>query len=153
MVEPRSVSLLGPAHAEGIRALSREPDFAAAAAISVRMSPEEAARYIATAAEAKDEGRSYVFVLTEGTEVLGICRLIGVLGVPRLIVAIGGAYRGQGNGSFIVRHVLEYAFENLQLEQVTASGACLRLVAQFGQLAGNGITQEEWRAAQARSGA
>lgn len=152
MVE-RIVSLLSPAHAEGIRALSREPDFAAAAAMSVGMSPDEAARYIAIATEAREEGRSFIFVLTEGTEVLGICRLIGVLGVPRLVVAIGGAYRGQGNGSLIVRHVLEFAFESLNLEQVTASGACLRLVAQFGHLDGNGITRHEWRNAQAKSGA
>lgn len=150
MVE-RIVSLLSPAHAEGIRALSREPDFAAAAAMSVGMSPEEAARYIAIATEAREEGRSFIFVLTEGTEVLGICRLIGVLGVPRLVVAIGGAYRGQGNGSLIVRHVLEFAFESLNLEQVTASGACLRLVAQFGELDGNGITRQEWRTSQAKS--
>ena len=151
MADLRSVSLLEPTHTEGIRALSREPDFAAAAAMSVGMSPEEAARYIAIAAEARDEGRSYIFVLVEGPKVLGICRLIGVLGIPRLIVAIGGAYRGQGNGSFIVRHVLEFAFENLQLEQVTASGACLRLVAQFGQLEGYGITRQEWRTAHAKS--
>ena len=151
MVEPRSVSLLSPAHAEGIRALSREPDFAAAAAMSVGMSPEEAARYIAIATEAREEGRSFIFVLTEGTEVLGICRLIGVLGVPRLVVAIGGAYRGQGNGSLIVRHVLEFAFESLQLEQVTASGACLRLVAQFGQLSANALTRDDWQAARAKA--
>lgn len=151
MTELRSVSLLGPAHTEGIRALSREPDFAAAAAMSVGMSPEEAAKYVAIATEAREEGRSFIFVMTEGTEVLGICRLIGVLGVPRLIVAIGGAYRGQGNGSFIVRHVLDFAFESLQLDQVTATGACLRLVAQFGQLDGNGITRHEWRTAQAKS--
>lgn len=151
MADLRSVSLLGPAHTEGIRALSREPDFAAAAAMSVAMSPEEAARYIAIATEAREEGRSFIFVLTEETAVLGICRLIGVLGVPRLVVAIGGAHRGQGNGSLIVRHVLEFAFESLHLEQVTASGACLRLVAQFGELDGNGITRQEWRTAQAKS--
>ena len=150
MIEQRGVHLLSAAHATGLRLLSREPDFAAAAAMSVDMSPEEAARYVAIATEAKEEGRSYIFVLVEGTKVLGICRLIGVLGVPRLIVAIGGAYRGQGNGSFIVRHVLEFAFENLQLEQVTASGACLRLVSQFGQLADSGITRQEWQAARAR---
>ena len=151
MAEPRSVSLLSPAHIDGIRALSREPDFAAAAAMSVNMSPEEAARYIAIASEAREEGRSFIFVLTDSANVLGICRLIGVLGVPRLVVAIGGAYRGHGNGSFIVRHVLEFAFENLQLEQVTASGACLRLVAQFGRLSGNGLTREEWHAARAKA--
>ena len=131
--------------------MSSEPDFAAAAAMSVHMSPEEAARYIAIASEARDEGRSYVFVLTEGTKVLGVCRLIGVLGMPRLIVAIGGAYRGQGNGSFIVRHVLEFAFENLHLEQVTASGACLRLVAQFGRVSGNRLTMKEWQTARAKA--
>ena len=151
MADLRSVSLLGPAHTEGIRALSREPDCAAAAAMSVAMSPEEAARYIAIATEAREEGRSFIFVLTEETAVLGICRLIGVLGVPRLVVAIGGAHRGQGNGSLIVRHVLEFAFESLHLEQVTASGACLRLVAQFGPLSANALTRDDWQAARAKA--
>lgn len=96
MTELRSVSLVSAAHAEGIRVLSREPDFAAAAGMGVDLSPEQAVAYITTAARAREEGRSYVFVLTRAAEVLGICRLIGVLGVPRLIVAIGGAYRGQG---------------------------------------------------------
>ena len=132
--------------------MSREPDFAAAAGMSMDLSPEEAVEYIATATKAREEGRSYIFVLTRGTEVLGVCRLIGVLGVPRLIVAIGGVYRGQGNGSFLVRHVLEFAFDNLQLEQVTATGACLGLVAQFGHLEGMGITRQQWLAAREKAG-
>lgn len=143
----RTVSFLSAAHAEGLRELSREPDFTAATALSVDLSPEDAASYIATATKAREEGRSYIFVLTEGTEVLGVCRLIGVLGVPRLIVAIGGDYRGQGNGSFLVKRVLQVAFEELQLERVTASGACLRLLTQFGQLDGNGLTREAHKAA------
>ena len=147
MSELRTVSFLSAAHAEGLRALSIEPDFAAAAGVSVALSPEEAANYIAAATEARVEGRAYVFVLTLGAEVLGVCRLIGVRGVPRLIVAIGGAYRGKGNGSFIVRHALEFAFENLQLERVTASGACLSLVAQFGRVDGNGLARQAYKTA------
>ena len=152
MSEPRGVYLLSTAHAEGLRALSAEPDFAAAIAISVAPSADEVADYIATATKAREEGQSWVFVLTDRTDVLGICRLIGVRGVPRLIVAVGHAYRGHGNGSFLVRHVLEFAFENLKLEQVTATGACLRLVSQFGVLAdGQGLTRQEWHAARAKS--
>jgi hypothetical protein len=45
--------------------------------------------------------------------------------------------------------VLEFTFEELQLDRVTATGACLSLVAQFGQLAGNGITRQRWLAARA----
>jgi RimJ/RimL family protein N-acetyltransferase len=151
VTEPLSISPLSPAHAEGIRALSREPDFAGAAGMAVALSEEGAADYIATATKAQDDGRSYVFVLTRGTEVLGVCRLIGVLGVPRLIVSIGAAYRGQGNGSFIVRHVLEFAFETLQLHRVTASGACLVIVAQCGHVNGNTLTRQEWLAKRART--
>ena len=146
MTELRSVSLLAAEHVEGLQALSREPDFAAAAGVDVALSLEEAREVIATATRASEEGRSYVFVLSDDINVLGVCRLIGALGVPRLIVAIGGAYRGQGNGVFIVRHVLQFAFENLQLERVTASGPCLRLVARFGQLDGNGLTRQAWLA-------
>ena len=73
-------------------------------------------------------------------------RLIGVRGFPRLIVAVGHAYRGQGNGSFLVRHVLEFAFENLKLDRVTATGPCLRLVSQFG------LVSDGHALARARSG-
>ena len=145
MSESREVHVLSAAHAEGIRTLSKEPDVAAAAGLTVALSPDEAAEYIAVATKAREEGRSWIFVLTDRTEVLGVCRLIGVLGVPRLIVAIGQAYRGQGNGSFLVRHVLEFAFETLQLERVTATGACLLLVSQFGRVDDIGLTRKEWR--------
>lgn len=151
MSKSREVHLLSAVHAEGLRALSLEPDVAAVAAVGVALSPAEVADYIAVATKAREEGRAYVFVLTDRTEVLGVCRLIGVLGVPRLIVGIGHAYRGQGNGSFLVRHVLEFAFESLMLERVTATGACLGLVSQFGRLDGNGLTRLEWQAAQAKS--
>jgi RimJ/RimL family protein N-acetyltransferase len=153
--EARAVSPLNAAHVEGLCTLSTEFDVAAAAAMNVALSAEEAAEYIDTAIKARDEGRSYIFVLTDSTEVLGVCRLIGVLGVPRLIVAIGGAYRGRGNGSFLVKHVLEFAFEKLQLERVTAGGPCLRLVSQFGSPstthAIGGITRQEWQAGRAKT--
>jgi RimJ/RimL family protein N-acetyltransferase len=152
VTELRGVYLISVAHAEGLRVLAREYDFAAAAGINMVASPEDVADYIAAATKMREEGRAYVFVLTKGTEVLGVCRLIGVQGVPRLIVSIGGAYRGQGNGSFLVRHVLEFAFEELKLERVTAGGPCLRLVAQFGQLEGNGLTLPQWEAARAKAG-
>jgi RimJ/RimL family protein N-acetyltransferase len=109
-------------------------------------SPDAIVAYIEEATKAREERRSYVFVLTDGSAVSGICRLIGVRGVPRLIVAIGQAYRGRGNGSFLVRHVLEFAFETLRLERVTATGACLSLVSQFGNVSnGNGLTREDWQ--------
>jgi RimJ/RimL family protein N-acetyltransferase len=116
------------------------------------MSAAEVADYIATAEKAREGGRSYVFALVEGSEVLGVCRLIGLLGVPRLIVAVGGAYRGKGNGSILVRHVLTFAFEKLKIDLVTASGPCLRLVSQFGRLHGNGLTRTEWHAGRAKGG-
>ena len=152
VAEPFSITLVSPAHSDGIRALSREPDVAGSAGMGVPLSGEGAASYIETAMKAREEGRSFIFVLSSGTEVLGICRLIGVLGVPRLIVSIGGAYRGQGNGSRLVGHVLEFAFETLQLERVTASGACLVIVAQFGRVDGNGITRQAWLAGRAKTG-
>lgn len=147
--ESRRVVPLSAAHVEGLRALSREPDVAAVAAISVPLSPEAAAEYIEAATKAREAGRAWIFVLTDQAHVSGICRLIGVQGVPRLIVAIGQAYRGRGNGGFLVRHVLEFAFETLMLERVTATGPCLRLVSQFGPLDGNALTREEWLAARA----
>jgi RimJ/RimL family protein N-acetyltransferase len=143
--ETREVLMMAMEHAEGLRALFGEPDVAAAAGISMAPSPGQIADYIEAATKARDEGRSYIFVLANGPAVLGVCRLIGVRGVPRLIVAIGHAYRGQGNGSFLVRHVLEFAFENLGTEQVTATGACLSLVSQFGRLSnGGGLTRADW---------
>ena len=147
--EVREVHLLSAAHAEGIRALSMEPDVAAAAGLSVALPPEQAAEYIEMATRAREEGRAWIFVLTERAEVSGVCRLIGARGVPRLIVAIGLAHRGKGNGSFLVRHVLQFAFETLQLSRVTATGACLVLVSQFGKLDGNGLTRQEWQSARA----
>jgi GNAT superfamily N-acetyltransferase len=152
VTEPLSVSLLSPAHAEGLRELSREADFAGAAGMGYALSEEGVGGYIASATKAQDDGRSYIFVLTRGTEVLGVCRLIGVLGVPRLIVSIGASYRGQGNGSLLVRRVLEFAFDTLQLERVTASGACLVIVAQCGHVNGNTLTRQEWLAKRARTG-
>ena len=124
-----------------------EPDVAGAAAFDLSLSHERAIEYITVATKAREDGRSYIFVLADGLEVMGICRLIGVLGVPRLIVAIGHAYRGQGNGSLLVRHVLEFAFEHLQLERVTATGPCLRLVSQFGRVDGNELTRQAWLSA------
>jgi GNAT superfamily N-acetyltransferase len=143
----REVHVLSAAHADGIRALSMEPDVAAAAGLDVALSPEATIDHIAVATKAREEGRAYVFVLTDGDAVLGICRLIGLLGVPRLIVAVGHAYRGKGNGSFLVRHVLEFAFETLHEERVTATGACLALVSQFGRVGGSELTRQAWRAA------
>jgi RimJ/RimL family protein N-acetyltransferase len=143
--ETRAVQLLSPEHAEGLRLLSTDLEFSAAAGTAVGLTEEGAAQYIDVAAKARDEGRSYVFVLTEGPDVLGVCRLIGVRGVPRLIVAIGLAYRGRGNGSFLVKQVLKFAFENLKEEQVTAGGACLRLLAQFGPLSGgDALRRQDW---------
>ncbi len=151
MSESRGVYLLSTAHAAGLRILSREPDVAAAAGMNIAASEDDIGAYIASATRAREEGWAYVFVLTRGTEVSGVCRLIGIRGVPRLIVAIGHAYRGQGNGSFIVRHVLEFAFDTLELEQVTATGACLRLVSRFGSRSGGqGLTKAEWLEARAR---
>src|SRR5688572_30389403 len=113
MVSERRVELLSPEHAEGIRVLATDFEFAAAAGVMVGLSAEGATDYIAAAEQAREEGRSYVFVLIDGKEVLGVCRLIGVRGVPRLIVAIGQPYRAQGNGSFLVKQVLEFAFAKL----------------------------------------
>jgi RimJ/RimL family protein N-acetyltransferase len=145
-VSERRVELLSAEHAKGVRALSTDFEFAAAAGVTVGLSAEGATDYIAAAEQARKESRSYVFVLIDGAEVLGVCRLIGVRGVPRLIVAIGRPYRGQGNGSFLVKHVLEFAFAKLGEEQVTASGPCLRLLAQFGPLSGGqALTRKDWQ--------
>ena len=149
--ESREVHLLAAAHAEGLRVLSMEPDVAAAAGMGGALSAEESHEYIDAATKAREEGRAWIFVLTDRTEVLGICRLIGVLGVPRLIVAVGHAYRGRQNGSFLVRHVLDFAFQTLQLERVTATGACLALVSRFGPVDGNGITRSAWQAERAKT--
>ena len=153
MTEAREVQPLSASHAEGLRALFREPDVAAAAGFSAAPSPLAVVDYIAAATEAREDGRSFVFVLTDRGAVLGLCRLIGVRGVPRLIVAVGHAYRGQGNGSFLVGHVLEFAFEQLGLERITATGPCLRLVSQFGlQADGHGLARQEWQEARTKTG-
>jgi RimJ/RimL family protein N-acetyltransferase len=151
VIDSREVQLLSMAHAEGIRALSMQPDVAPAAGLSAGLSPEEAGEYIAAATRAREEGKSYIFVLTDRTEVLGVCRLIGVRGVPRLVVAVGQAHRGRGNGSFLVRHVLEFAFETLQLERITATGACLVIVSQFGRVDNIELTRQAWQAAQLKA--
>lgn len=151
MSETRRVQPLSADHAEGLRALSSEPDFAGAAGVDLNLTLEEARKTIATAVEASEEGRAYVFVLTRGTDVLGVCRLIGARGVPRAIVSIGGAYRGQGNGLFVLRHVVDFAFETLKLERVTAGGACLQLLSRLGRLDGNSLTRSEWLAARPRT--
>ena len=150
MSDSRRVALLSVAEIEGLRALSTEPDVAAVMGVNVALTPEQAAEYIATVTSAQEHGRSYVFVLTDATNVLGICRLIGILGVPRLIVAVGHAWRGQGNGRFLVEHVLEFAFNTLGLELVTATGPCLSIVSQFGHLSGNGLSRQDWLAARRR---
>ena len=153
MTEAREVQPLSASHAEGLRVLFREPDVAAAAGFSAAPSPLAVADYIAAATEAQEDGRSFVFVLTDRAAVLGVCRLIGVRGVPRLIVAVGHAYRGQGNGSFLVGRVLEFAFENLGLDRVTATGPCLRLVSQYGlQADGQGLARQEWLEARTKTG-
>jgi RimJ/RimL family protein N-acetyltransferase len=129
-----------------------EPEVAAVMGVSGPMSPDESEAYVIQAIQARDEGRSYVFVLTDRGEVTGVCRLIGVRGVPRLIVATARSQRGKGNGSFLVERVLEFAFQHLELEQVTASGACLQLVSQFGTLSredGQVLRRADWLAARA----
>ncbi len=150
--DSRDVQFLSAAHAAGLQALSMEPDVAAVAGVDVAISLDIALEFIALATKARENGRAFIFVLTHGPEVSGICRLIGVLGVPRLIVAVAHAYRGQGNGAFLVGHVLEYAFETLGLERVTAAGACLRVVSQFGRLEGNGLSRSEWLAKRLENG-
>jgi GNAT superfamily N-acetyltransferase len=151
VTQDRKVELLSADHIEGLRLLSMEPDVAGVAGIDVAIPLDAAAEFIGIATKAREDGRSYVFVLVEDGEVSGVCRLIGVLGVPRLIVGVRHAYRGRGNGAFLVRHVLEYAFETLGLELVTATGPCLRLVSQYGRLDGNGLSRSEWMAARGKT--
>ena len=151
MSDSRIVQLLDAEHAEGLRALCEEPDVAAVVGLNTGISLEAANEYITMANAAQEAGRAYIFVLTQAGTLMGVCRLIGVLGVPRLIVAVGHAWRGQGNGAILVRHVLKFAFETLGLDRVTATGACLRLVSQQGRIDGNVLSRDEWRVAQGDS--
>ena len=145
------VHVLSNHHADGIQALFTEPDVAAVAGADVGMSLEAVDEYIKVATEAREDGWAYIFVLTVGTRVTGICRLIGVRGVPRLIVGVSAAYRGRGFGAILVRHVLEFAFEKLGVEQVTASGPCLALVSRYGRIEGAALSRAAWMAAQGGS--
>jgi hypothetical protein len=131
--------LLSPAHAEAIQRLATEPEIAAMMGLPERVHATSVGNYIAQHLERRAEGREYVYVLSDRKEVLGLCGLHGVgqANPAELDVCVGRPYLGKGNATFAVNRVLEFAFQNLQLERVRSrasvtSAACQHVLEKLG---------------------
>jgi RimJ/RimL family protein N-acetyltransferase len=155
--EPRGVYALSPDHADAIRALSAEPDTASVLGVTGPLSSTDALAFIGERANERSGGRAYAFALVERGNVSGVCGLMNVLSAaPTVYVAIGRSHRSNGNATFAIHLVLEFAFENLKLERVSTiapEGACRRLFERLGFSSSSDalmLNRQEWH--ETRSG-
>lgn len=164
MGETRGVYALSPDHADAIRSLARDPEIAVAIGISGSPSERDVRDWISAQGHARAEGRAYLFVLSDGDDVVGLCGLTDAGGAepPRFTVTIDRAHRGTGHAAFAGRRMLELAFQNLQLDRIVSgtsgtSAAWLHVLERLGfeprpgQAGTHEITRERWRDARARS--
>jgi len=117
-----TVHLLAPEHAEAIQRLASDARIAATTRIP-HPYPEQGAReFIAAQIAARQRGTSWTFAIIDRDELVGVCGIEGIGGdePPELGYWVGTPYWGRGYASRGVQLVLDFAFQNLQLDQVRA---------------------------------
>jgi RimJ/RimL family protein N-acetyltransferase len=123
MIQTAGVYLLAPAHAAAIQRLASDPAIAAATRMP-HPYPENGARdFIERQAAERARGSAYGFAIVDLGEVVGVCGLEGIAkgGEGELGYWVGRPFWGRGYATLAVRMVLEFAFQNLRLQQVNAS--------------------------------
>jgi ribosomal-protein-alanine N-acetyltransferase len=116
------IRLLAPEHAETIQRLASDARIAATTRIP-HPYPEHGARdFIATQVAAREKGTAWTFAIIDRDELVGACGIegIGRDEPPELGYWIGTPYWGRGYATLGVKLVLEFAFQNLLLDQVRA---------------------------------
>ncbi len=123
MPEPHvALRLLAPEQAEAIQRLASDARIAATTRIP-HPYPEHGARdFIAAQIEARQRGTAWTFAITDQDELVGVCGIEGIGGEdpPELGYWIGAPYWGRGYATAGVKLLLEFAFQNLLLDQVRA---------------------------------
>ncbi|MFO1498363.1 MAG: GNAT family N-acetyltransferase [Verrucomicrobiota bacterium] len=122
LLKTAAIELLAPAHADAIQALVSDPAIAATTRIP-HPYPENGARdFIAAHLKERTEGSAYGFVIKDRDEVVGACGLHRIEGVKALELGywVGRRFWGNGYATFAVGMLLDFAFRNLRLEEVTA---------------------------------
>ncbi len=155
MHERRAVHSLSVSHAPASQSLCEDPEIAALLGLSRSPSRDDVTRFIEERLAARNAGSAYVFLLTQGTTILGICGLLdaGSGTPPELMVATASGHRGAGHATFASERVLELAFVNLQLERIQAHPvmshpACSRLLSRLGFSTTGGraeLTRGHWQ--------
>jgi len=98
---------------------------------------------------ARDDGSGYGFVIRERGELRGLGAVRGIAGSgAELGVLIDPGCRRQGYGAFALGLILEFAFRNLRLDRLSASGppgeAWRRTLAREGFAADGTLTAAWW---------
>lgn len=122
MGESRGVYMLSAAHVDALRPLLADSQIAAALELPRPFGEAQTRDWVTTQMRARGEGRAYLFVISDSGAVLGVCGLMNAgHGEPaRFVVALPPVHRGKGHARFAGERVLEFAFQNLQLDRVTA---------------------------------
>ncbi len=117
-----ALRLLAPEMAEAIQRLASDARIAATTRIP-HPYPEHGARdFIAAQIDARQRGTAWTFAITDRDELAGVCGIEGIGGEdpPELGYWIGAPYWGRGYATAGVKLLLEFAFQNLLLDQVRA---------------------------------
>lgn len=117
-----TIRLLAAEHEEAIQRLASDARISATTRIP-HPYPEHGARdYIAAQISARQRGTSWTFAIADHDEIVGVCGIegIGRDEPPELGYWVGTPYWGLGYASIGVKLVLEFAFQNLLLDQVRA---------------------------------
>lgn len=161
MAEGRGVYLLSQSHRDDLQRFATDRAVAAMLDVADLSSASGVDHYITRQRQERAEGSDYVFVVLDGGQGLGLCSLRGIVGgkTPQLEIWIAEEHRGKGHATFAAKIVLEFAFQNLQLERVRSaaadsSDACRRVLEKQGfqaavMASSDGalyeITREQWQ--------
>lgn len=122
MSQTAGVYLLHPGHAPAIQALVADPAIAAYTRIPHPYPENGAAEFIASQIAEREAGRSFGFAIEDRGELVGVCGLedVGRADARELGFWVGRPHWGRGYASLAVRMLLQFAFRNLGLAEVSA---------------------------------
>lgn len=122
MSQTAGVYLLQPGHAPAIQALAADPAIAAYTRIPHPYPENGAAEFIASQIAEREAGRSFGFAIEDRGELVGVCGLedAGRADARELGFWVGRPYWGRGYASLAVKMLLQFAFRNLGLAEVSA---------------------------------